>query len=123
MKKSHGQTLNRVWSNTAKGVGTKETTMVRSPIAPNTSVGTKGKPSSLASETDPQAVPSIASWILTLFEDGADAVHLFSDTDEVTLNYTIEGKQIPVSIGARHFLIVEIPDRVMTSPGYRVYTR
>ena len=72
--------------------------------------------------SEPQLTPTLSEWVSQLLLDGAEAVHVFSDVDESQQAYRVGLDRVKVDIGARHFLIVELPNAPMDGAGYRVCT-
>ena len=63
-------------------------------------------------------------WLAELIGQGAEAAHVFADTDDASLFYQVEGGEaIEVGIRSRHFVTIEIPSCPMDGAGYRVYSK
>ncbi len=110
-------------ANTAKNDGESVGLMEPSSIAPTTSAGSKATDSSHQPESEPQPFQWLVEWLSEVIGQGVEAAHVFCGTDEATVKYQIGENTVEVSIGAKHFIVLEIPNDPMTGPGYRIFSR
>ena len=116
--------MGRNGSSIAKRVGESAIRTAESPTKPTTLAESKTASSSPPVAHEPKTWPLIEQWLAEIIGQGAEAAHVFADTDDAKLFFQVEGgKPIEVGIGSRHFIVIEIPSCPMDGPGYRVYSR
>ncbi len=112
--------------NTGRNGGGSSTTTAEPSTTPTTLDASKAVSSSPPAAGEPQITPPIHRWLASLLGQGAEAAHVFCQTAKATLTYQVEGYEpVVVDIGARNFVIIEIPANSdpMTGPGYMIVSR
>ncbi len=111
-------------SNTAKTAGGLETQTAPRPTGPTTSDASKTVSSSPRPNDEPQLAPVILKWLQALLAQGAEAAHVLCQTESAGLVYQIAGfPEIHVDIGARNFIVIEMPNDPMDGAGYTIVSR